>query len=154
NAKTSEYDFGAAYVHLRLANAAAPLSFNGVRFSLARNLNSRLVIEGEGAGYHVEGFRLGTLMAGLRFNAISSRRIVMYGEGVAGWAHSDAAARGFPSYRNSLAWAIGGGIESRISRRLSLQIVQADYLQTRLGAGVQHSLRLGSGFVLHFGALR
>jgi hypothetical protein len=69
-----------------------------------------------------------------------------------GWAHANAGGRGFPEYRDSVAWTAGGGLDYRISGRVGIRAGQIEYLQTRLGGGVQHNLRAGAGLVLYFGA--
>jgi|GEM_PF-392703 len=54
---------------------------------------------------------------------------------------------------NSLAVQAGGGLDFRLTRRLALRALQADYLRTQLpngGTNVQNNLRLGAGVVLLF----
>ncbi len=153
-AENSPYQFTAAYAQMRVDAPARPLHLEGIRFALARTVNSWLAIEGEGGGYHLEGFRLGTIMAGPRLAAYARHGFSAYAHALAGWAHADAAARGLPSYHDSAAWAAGGGIELRLSRRVGLNLAQLDYLQTRLRPAPQHNLRAGAGVVFHFGGLR
>jgi hypothetical protein len=149
-----KYELSAGYAHMRVDTSAGALSLNGVDFSLTRNLNRWLGVAGDVGGYHAEGFRLGTYMAGPRFNARVSGRLRAFGQALFGGAHADAGARGFPAYHDSVAWAVGGGFDYRLNPRISFHLGQVEYLQTRLGNSVQQNLRVGAGIVLHFGTPR
>jgi opacity protein-like surface antigen len=91
------------------------------------------------------------VQAGARFTARAGRRASLFSQALAGFAHANAGGRGFPSYHESVAWTAGAGLDCRLSERISLRLVQAEYLQTRLGGGVQHNFRAGAGVVFHFG---
>jgi opacity protein-like surface antigen len=147
-----KYELSAGYAYMRVDSGAGGLSLHGVSFSLARNVNRWFAIVGDGGGYHLEGFRLGTVQVGPRFTARTRQRASIFSQALLGFAHANAGARGFPSYHESLAWTIGGGVDCRVSEYISLRLVQAEYMQTRLGGGVQDNFRVGSGIVLHFGA--
>lgn len=43
------------------------------------------------------------------------------------------------------AFAVGGGLDIKLSENIALRVVQADYLQTRAFDTVQHNFRLGAG---------
>jgi hypothetical protein len=45
----------------------------------------------------------------------------------------------------SPAFAVGGGLDIKLSDNIALRVVQADYLQTHAFDSVQHNLRLGVG---------
>ena len=137
---------------MRVDSSAGALSLHGVNFSLARNVNGWLAIVGDGGGYHLDGFRLGTVLAGPRFTVRSGEKASVFGQALFGGAHANAGGRGFPAYHDSVAWAFGGGLDYRINGRVALRLVQVEYLQTRLGGAVQHNLRAGAGVILHFGA--
>jgi len=124
---------------------------HGVNFSLARNVNGWLAIVGDGGGDHLEGFRLGTVLAGPRFTARARQRSSAFAQVLLGGAHANAGGRGFPAYHDSAALAFGGGLDYRINGRVAVRVTQVEYLQTRLGGAVQHNLRAGAGIVLHFG---
>jgi opacity protein-like surface antigen len=152
--ETRKYEVSAGYAYMRADTSAGGLSLHGVDFSLARNLNAWLAMTGDVGGYHAEGFRLGTYMAGPRLTARASDRASLFGQVLFGGAHADAGARDFPSYHDSVAWAFGGGLDYRLNPRISFRFGQVEYLQTRLGSSVQNNLRAGVGIVLHFGAPR
>ena len=149
-----KYELGAGYAYMRVDSSAGALSLQGVNFSLARNVNGWLAIVGDGGGYHLEGFRLGTVLAGPRFTGRSGQKASVFGQALFGGAHANAGGRGFPAYHDSVALAFGGGIDYRINGRVALRLAQVEYVQTRLGGAVQHNLRAGAGIVLHFGLPR
>ena len=45
----------------------------------------------------------------------------------------------------SPAFAVGGGLDIKLSDNIALRVVQADYLQTRAFDTVQHNVRIGAG---------
>jgi len=145
------YALSADYAYLRADISVAALSLHGVNFSLARNVNGWLAVAGDLGGYHLEGFRLGTVLAGPRFTAGARRRTSAFAQLLLGGAHANAGGRGFPAYHNAVAWTLGGGFDYRLNGRVALRLVQLEYLQTRLGGDVQHNLRAGVGIVLYFG---
>ena len=149
-----KYALSAGYAYMRTDTSAGPLSLHGINFSLARNVNGWLAIVGDLGGYHLEGFRLGTILSGPRFTARAQQRTSLFAQALLGGAHANAGARGFPSYHDSVAWAFGGGLDYRLNGRVAIRLAQIEYLQTRLGGAVQHNLRAGGGIVLHFGARR
>ena len=129
-----KYELSAGYAYMHFASSAGGLSLHGVSFSLARNVNGWLAIVGDGGGYHLEGFRLGTVQGGVRFTARPGGRASLFSQALMGFAHANAGGRGFPAYHESVAWTGGGGLDWRVSERVSLRLAQAEYLQTRLGS--------------------
>lgn len=49
------------------------------------------------------------------------------------------------------ALAAGGGIDVKLTDRVALRLIQADYLMTRFSAMRQDNIRLSAGIVLRFG---
>jgi Outer membrane protein beta-barrel domain len=148
-----KYELSAGYAHLRVDSSKGGLSLNGLDFSLARNVNGWLAVTGDVGGYHLEGFRLGTYMFGPRFTARVARKASFFGQALFGGSHAQVAAgRGFPTYHDSVAWSMGGGLDYRLNARIALRLGQVEYVQTRLGGAAQHNLRAGAGVVFSFGA--
>jgi hypothetical protein len=55
---------------------------------------------------------------------------------------------------NSLALQAGGGLDLHLTPRISVRVIQADYLRTQLpngGTDAQNNLRLGAGIVMRIG---
>jgi len=49
------------------------------------------------------------------------------------------------------AVAVGGGIDVKLTDRVALRLIQADYLMTRFSSTRQDNIRLSAGIVLRFG---
>ena len=147
-----QYELSAGYAYMRVDSSAGPLSLHGIRFSGAKKLMGWLAVAGDLGGYHLEGFRLATILAGPRFTARARQKTSAFVQVLLGGAHANAGGRGFPAYHQSLAWAMGGGLDCRLNDRVSLRLAQTEYVQTRLAGEVQHNLRAGAGMVFHFGA--
>jgi hypothetical protein len=151
--ETRKYEISAGYAHLRFGSGMGPLSMQGLNIGLGLRVNPWLSVVGDGGGYHTEGFRLATAQAGMRFRTPRKSRISGFAEVMVGLAHANAAARGLPNYHEGLAWTVGGGAELRINDRFSVRLIEADFMQTRLGGQTQNNSRVGAGIVVHFGKL-
>lgn len=81
-----------------------------------------------------------------------------FGQVLVGLAHSSGSLveGDTPAASNSgaaFAANVGGGLDLRMNRRVSLRLIEADYLLTRFNNGVndhQNNLRLDAGVVFHF----
>jgi outer membrane immunogenic protein len=102
---------------------------------------------------------LSTFTAGARYRArLGHSPIKPFGQVLVGVAHSSGSlvSGQNPSVNNAgaaFAAITGGGLDLHINRRLSLRLVEADYLVTTFNNGVndhQNNLRLSSGLVFHF----
>lgn len=100
-----------------------------------------------------------TLMAGPAFYPFGHRRItpfahVLIGEGY--YRNAIAPSTGFPAQtitHTSLAWAGGGGLDYRVTRKLSIRLAQFDYTELKFMPGTVHEndMRISGGIVYHFG---
>ena len=84
-----------------------------------------------------------------------TRKITAFGQALFGGAHG--ADGSFPegavlsSTANSIAFSAGGGLHVGLNRRVSLRVIQAEYLYTRLPNlfdNYQNSYRIGAGVVV------
>jgi peptidoglycan-associated lipoprotein len=81
-----------------------------------------------------------------------------FGQALVGLAHSSGTlVQGSnPAAANAgaaFAANLGGGLDLRVSRRLAVRLIEADYLLTRFDNGVndhQNNLRLSAGIVIRF----
>jgi opacity protein-like surface antigen len=69
-----------------------------------------------------------------------------YVHGLAGVSHGTQA--GFTD--TVLAYAVGGGLDVKITDRVSWRLAQADYFGTRYADATQHDFRLSTGLVFRF----
>jgi hypothetical protein len=110
---------------------------------------------GDILGTKVDG-TLSTYLFGPRFSYRSYHHFKPFAETLFGVGHAGASiAGGANGSQNAFAMAIGGGVDYRIGRRLSLRPLQVDYLLTRFKEGTpnnqtQNNLRASTGIVIHF----
>ncbi|HUA98190.1 MAG TPA: hypothetical protein VMA34_07685 [Terracidiphilus sp.] len=125
----------------------------GARFSLAVDAG----VEHTGhVGDAPYGLTLTTLTAGPRMH-LPGQRVHIFGQVLLGWAHG--ADSEFPhnnsleSSANSFALDLGGGIDLASHSRISLRVLQLDYVRTgfpNTSSNWQSNFRLGAGVTLHF----
>ncbi len=105
-----------------------------------------------------EGLGLVTFLFGPRYSLRSFGRFTPFAQTLMGGVHGFDAL--FPNAGGSAvspvspAFALGGGLNGKISRRLGFRFAQIDYLQTRLPNGTngqQNHLRISAGVVFRFG---
>lgn len=84
---------------------------------------------------------LATLMGGL---VLKSRNgtVQPFVRGVVGVARSSVGDADY-----GLSFATGAGVDVKVGETVSLRLIQADYLQTRLFGGRQDNFRVGAGIV-------
>ena len=105
------------------------------------------------------GLTLSTFTFGARYQfRLAHSPLHPFGQILAGVAHGSGSLvdRQNPSVSNSggtFAGNAGGGVDLSLTRRLSIRLVEADYLATTFNNGDndhQNNLRLSSGMVFHF----
>ncbi|HTW79050.1 MAG TPA: hypothetical protein VME23_05810 [Terracidiphilus sp.] len=96
---------------------------------------------------------------GPRFSFRAQSRLTPFAQFLAGGVHGFDAL--FPGYAaappDAFAFATGGGLNVRFSRRFALRLVQAGYFQTDLpndGNNRQNHLRISGGIIFRFGENR
>jgi hypothetical protein len=152
---------GYSYVHLYLP--FNELGANGGSGQVTYNLNSVLGITGDFGGYHVgSGPNHGsatmfTYLFGPKFS-LREGKWTPYAQSLFGgaWVGSGFNGEGSTSF-NAFAMVIGAGLEYKAFERISLRLVDFDYLMTRFssndigGTGhTQGNVRISTGVVFHF----
>lgn len=114
----------------------------------ASNINSTL-----------SGLSFVSYLFGPRYSFRNHTRLVPFGQFLAGGVHGfDALFPGpgvYISNPDAFAFAAGGGINIKTTRRFGFRAIQADYFQTHLpndGNNLQNHLRLAAGVILRFGS--
>lgn len=100
---------------------------------------------------------LSTFTGGVRYWPLVGRsRLQPFGEALVGLAHaSGSLVTGGTTPNAGAAFAInlGGGLDWRTNSRISIRVVDADYLFTGFdngGNNHQNNFRIGTGLVVHF----
>jgi len=141
-------------------------NLNGGSVTFAWRFKRRIALVGDfgiahsdsitSAGYDLT---LSTYTAGLRYRTrLGSSSLHPYGQVLVGLAHSsgslvDGESPAVSNAGAAFAAKVGGGLDLKASRHLSLRIIEADYLVTTFDNGNndhQNNLRLSAGVVLRF----
>jgi hypothetical protein len=79
-------------------------------------------------------------------------RVSPFVHGLVGGAHESVGGSSsfFPGSNSGFAFGIGGGIDLKAARFISMRLIQVDYLQTHLYGCVQNQPRISAGLVFHF----
>jgi hypothetical protein len=78
-------------------------------------------------------------------------RVSPFVHGLFGGAHESVGTfTNSSSFDSGLAFAVGGGIDVKAARFISMRLIQVDFLQTHLYGHVQNQPRISAGLVFHF----
>ncbi len=162
-----QFSVGYMYQGSQPAFGSTRFGLNGGRADVMSPFGRHFSLVGEFSGVHTgsvpgagAGLTLLTYMAGPRLSMPLRRsreagRIVPFAQVLLGGVHASEGL--FPSgstvnsSADSFAMSAGGGLQVGVSRRLSLRVIQAEYLYTRLPNlfdNYQSSYRIGAGVVL------
>jgi opacity protein-like surface antigen len=127
---------------------------HGMGLGLAADIGVEHTGNENDAGY---GLTLTTFTAGPRFVLSHARKLQPFAQALFGLAHGSGSQ--FPqgdsleSSANSFALDLGAGADYSLNKRISVRILQLDYLRTALPNNSndwQNNLRVGAGLTLHF----
>lgn len=137
---------------------------NGGSLSLAVAVGRGISVVSDLGDYYknnVIGSKLGlnmeTYLFGPRYSYRHSKKWTPFAQFLVGGAHANGTLFGAPTFSASasgLAYSAGGGVDMKLNRSVSIRLVQAEYLGTRIlngGNNIQNDIRLTVGVVFHFG---
>lgn len=95
-----------------------------------------------------------TGLGGVHASLVNTKHVEIFGEGLLGGARVGATFKELTAKttQTSFALAMGGGMDVHLSQHFSLRLINAQYLETRFGSGVQNNLRVQAGLVIHLGS--
>ena len=134
-------------------------SLYGGSFTTAFNLRRTLAIVADVAVAHAnhvdntdQNITIVNYLFGPRYTRRTSSRFVPYGQVLFGGAKEDVNFL-FVINRNAFGLAAGGGVTTRLNHRFGLNLVQADYVYTRIPnahSNSQNNIRISTGLTYHF----
>ena len=145
-------DLAGNYSYLRASETKS--NYNGASVSLSINTNQWLGLVADVGGYHqavparAESANIVTYLLGPRVYYREDQRITPFVQTLLGGAHNTLTGQ------SSIALTAGGGFDVKIDPRVSLRVIQAEYLMTRFGTVTQNNMRISAGIVFHFGGVR
>src|ERR1700692_409229 len=140
---TPKYEVGVNYswLHVNSANYDYQRTGNGGSGYFEYNLNRTLGLVGDFGGYANTrtgiNDRLLTYLFGPRFNWRHSR-LTPYAQFLFGGAYAWSGPTGNSTTQNAFATAAGGGLDSNLNHRISINPIQVEYVMTQFD-----SARLG-----------
>ena len=151
-----------SYVSAIAANSAGTYSLYGGGGSAAFHLTNHFSIVADVGIDHFTGLppalssTMYTYLAGPRYTARRVRRFVPFAQALLGGGRLNANSGGIHAGENAFVMAIGGGVDLPLAGRLSIRLIQADYLLTRFdrnfgSSATQNDVRVSAGVVFRFG---
>lgn len=146
-AQDSKFDLfgGYSYVHSNPGSLPAA-DANGWEASLTYNWNRWLGLTADVDGHYCCGQSMHDFLFGPQIRL--GHKVSPYVHGLVGISHGSSTG-GFSD--NVLAYAFGGGVDIQWADRLSVRLIQVDYLGTQYGGFTQNNVRVSAGLVFHFG---
>jgi opacity protein-like surface antigen len=130
-------------------------NLNGVGGSVEENLNKwfggKLDISsqfGTEAGFKVN---TQTIAYGPVFSYRKNPKVRPFAEGLLGAVRGSAEYLGVSQSEYRFGAMLGGGVDVRLTDRVSLRLIQADYLMTRFSSTTQDNIQISAGLVFRFG---
>jgi peptidoglycan-associated lipoprotein len=133
------------------AEFAWPTGFRGVALAGDVTVGHTNSIGSSGSSLTLSSFT-----TGVRYSPPLKRtRFQPFGEVLVGYSHISGSLtqRQTTSSSNGFAANLGGGLDAHLNQRLSLRLIEADYLVTTFDNGInnhQNLLRISTGIVLRF----
>ncbi len=143
----SKYDIFAGYsfVHSN-PNGLKAGDASGWEASLTYNWNKRLSLKADFDGHYCCDQTMHNFLFGPQIN-LGGDKVKPFVHGLVGVSHGTS-----PGFTDTvLGFAAGGGLDLKWTDRISVRLVQADYLGTRYLDSTQNNFRLSAGLVFHFG---
>ncbi|HUI44200.1 MAG TPA: outer membrane beta-barrel protein [Terriglobia bacterium] len=153
--QTPRVEVFGGYSHLVGNFSNSDFNLNGADFSVTENLNKWLggTLDFSSHFGTVGGFKVNseTIMYGPLFAYRKNPSVVPFGHVLLGAVRGGPEYLGISDSEYRFGVLAGGGVDLKMGKRVSLRIIQADYLMTRFSSSRQDNIRLSAGIVLRFG---
>jgi opacity protein-like surface antigen len=163
---TSKFEAFVGYSFLHstdnIYGAVYSYDFNGASGQVAYNLTHMFSIVGDIGGYTTDSYSYGALLDSniisylfgprISFRSFGSR-VVPYAQVLLGGARLANSITDSAVSDNEFAMTIGGGVDYRVTQRVWIRPIQAEYFMTKFTDGYndrQNNFRYSAGVVLKF----
>ncbi len=126
---------------------------NGWTASAAFNVIPEFGVVGEVGGYYGPNLRVRDWLIGPQF-MYSRWHALFFGHVLFGKADTRITTTATSETQNGRSVALGGGLDFPITSRLSIRVIQADYMTTHVFDADQKNTRISTGLVFHLGAIK
>lgn len=171
--ETPIYEVTAGYSFVDFNESSVSGALHGWNFGFTRNFNDWFGITSDFSGaYGAQatltpsapgstpfnaGFRVHNFLGGPRFSWRRFERVTPFAHALTGnslFSFGGNPGAGFQAFSsNRYGLALGGGFDIHLNDKVSLRLLQADYLLTRAQGSTQHNLRYSGGLVWRFGEM-
>ncbi len=151
----SHFEVFGGYSYFR-ADDSVNGSFNmhGWNSTFVQNINQWVGIIADVSGHYgtpssplLDTQRNHTFLFGPQFSMRSHPRIIPFVHGMFGFSHVNVGLAGVFASDIGLAYGFGGGVDVKLSDKLSVRAGQVDYINIRLAGLGTHNMRISTGIV-------
>lgn len=151
----TDYYVGYQFVRTNVETQTRSFKFNretdshGVNASVTRYASTgNLGLTGElGANFDARGRNLYTYMGGLTLKGNRNGKVQPFVKGLLGGYTKQNEGILSNKTLSGFAYSVGAGLDVKINKKLSLRLIQADYLATRNNSQYDNNVRIGSGLI-------
>jgi opacity protein-like surface antigen len=152
---TPRVEIFGGYSHLVADVNGSSFNLNGAHVSATESLNSWFggVLDFSAHYGTLGGLNVNTesIMYGALVAYRKSRAITPFAHASFGATRGSAGYLGISKSDTHLGMAFGGGVDVKLTERVSFRVIQADYLQTNFLNLKQYNIRASSGLVFRLG---
>ena len=153
--ETPQVELMGGYSYLRSDIGGVDQGFNGWNGSITENLNHWLGGTADFSGYyaHPGGINVNThtFMFGPHFAYRKSGSVTPFAHVLIGGMRASQGYLGISQSKTDFAAALGGGVDIKVHKIISIRVVQAEYVYTPYLNMREDNLRVSAGIVLRFG---
>ncbi len=150
----SHFDVFGGYSYFRGSDAVnGSFNLNGWNSAFVQNINRWFGLVADVSGHYgtptgpFDTQRNHTFLFGPQFSMRAHPRFIPFAHGLFGFSHVNMGLAGVFVSDIGLAYGFGGGVDVRISERLTVRAGQVDYINIRLAGVGSNNLRISTGIV-------
>jgi hypothetical protein len=149
---------GYQYTHVNVdvgGGLSSGFNFNGWNASLTGNFNKTFGVAGDFSGSYKTILGVSAKVYTYTFGPVVSLNhegtVNPFVHALFGGAHASASFGGLGAGTNGFAMMMGGGVDAKVSPRLAVRVIQADWVYYRFqGTSESKNVRISTGLVFRF----